>query len=150
MASEKNIEELFSAGGVVLHTKNAESTIVVCERTSQEIWALPKGTPEVGESLAQTALREVSEETGLEVEIQLYIGKIDYSFVRIADSKYCHKTVFYYLMSAIGGDTNRHDHEFDEVRLVPPSAALELLTYENEVEVVREALSMVDKIANNR
>ena len=124
--------------------------MVVCGRTSPEVWALPKGTPEADESLAQAALREVNEETGLEIEIRFYIGKIDYSFVRIADGKYCHKTVVYYLMSAIGGDTNRHDHEFDEVRVLPPSVALKLLTYENEVEVVRKALSMVNKMANNR
>ena len=49
-------------------------------RPSSNLWALPKGTPEPGESIEQTAIREVSEETGLQVQIVAPVCSIAYSF----------------------------------------------------------------------
>ncbi len=116
--------------------------VVLCGRTSQSLWALPKGTPEAGETREQTALREVSEETGLEVVIRKYIGDIEYSFF-LPGGERCHKTVYYYLMTHTGGDMSRHDSEFDDVQWFPAPNALETMTHQNEVRVVEKGLSMV-------
>ena len=115
--------------------------VALCGRSSQSLWALPKGTPESGEAREQTALREVSEETGLEVVIRDHIDDIDYWFV-LPGGVRCHKTVYYYLMTATGGDMSRHDSEFDDVRWFPASEALRAMTYQNEVKVVEKGLSM--------
>ena len=98
---------------------------------------------EPGETPEQTAVREVNEETGLEVEIGGRIDSIEYWFVRAAAGVRCHKTVHFYLMSPSGGDTSRHDHEFDEVRWFPVGEALKTLTYGNEAKLVAKGLSMV-------
>jgi len=103
---------------------------------------LPKGTAEAGETREQTALREVSEETGLEVVIRKYIGDIEYSFF-LSGGERCHKTVYYYLMTHTGGDMSRHDSEFDDVQWFPAPNALETMTHQNEVRVVEKGLSMV-------
>jgi 8-oxo-dGTP pyrophosphatase MutT (NUDIX family) len=103
---------------------------------------LPKGTPEAGETREQTALREVSEETGLEVVIRKYIGDIEYSFF-LPGGERCHKTVYYYLMTHTGGDMSCHDSEFDDVQWFPAPNALETMTHQNEVRVVEKGLSMV-------
>ena len=145
MTGKRCVEDLVSAGGVVYGTNNGELEVVVCGRLSPPIWGLPKGTPDPGESREETALREVREETGLEVEIERFIDKIDYWFVRSSDGMRCHKTVLYYLMSSIGGDISLHDHEFDEVRWLPADQACETMTYENEAEVVKKSLSLVQK-----
>ena len=68
----------------------------------RETWTLPKGTPNPGETTEQTALREVAEETGLEVRIVEPVGPIEYCFVQ--DRVRIHKTVHYFLMAALGGD----------------------------------------------
>ena len=68
--------------------------------------------------IEQTALREVAEETGLEVRILAPVGA-DRVLVRRRTATRIHKTVHYFLMEPIGGDLTRHDHEFDEVRWVP-------------------------------
>ena len=73
-------------------------------------------TPELRETLEETAIREVTEETGLKVSLEAPIDFIRYWFVRPDDGVRCHKTVHFYLMSAVGGSLDDHDHEFDEVR----------------------------------
>lgn len=136
------VERHISAGGVVIRSAGRGYEIVLCGRRSTGIWALPKGTPEIGESREQTAVREVTEETGLRVEIRAYIDSIQYRFVRQGDGAQCYKTVLYYLMKPIGGDISLHDHEFDAVRWFPVDDALRIMSYENEAAVVEKGLSM--------
>ena len=121
--------------------------IIVCGRESPPIWGLPKGTPDANETLEQTALREVNEETGLEVELDEYIDRIEYWFGKPAGRTRCHKFVYFYLMKETGGDISLHDHEFDYVSWLPVEEARKTLTYENEVKIVEDALSLVWKKA---
>ena len=142
--------ELESMGGVVARACGDDVEIVVCGFDSQPghvVWGLPKGTPEKGETREQTALREVNEETGLQVSIEEFVNSIEYSFERYGDGAACHKVVHFYLMSSNGGDVALHDHEFDYVRWFPASEAMETLTYDNEVQVVKNALHIISKKA---
>src|SRR5713226_10052652 len=54
--------------------------VALVGRSRAGIWALPKGTPQPGETIEQVAIREVQEETGLKVRMIAYIGSISYSF----------------------------------------------------------------------
>lgn len=101
-------------------------------------WVLPKGTPDDGESAEQTALREVAEETGLDVRILSRIGAIEYFFTQ--DGTRIHKTVHFFLMEPIGGSLDAHDHEFEDVRWVPLEQASTLLTFPTERQIVEQAL----------
>ena len=56
--------------------------VALVGRSYADIWTLPKGTPEPGETMEQVAVREVQEETGLQVRLITYVGCISYSFVR--------------------------------------------------------------------
>ena len=147
MRADSGSKQMVSAGGVVYRVNHGGVEVVVCGRESSGIWALPKGTPNPGETRRETALREVREETGLEVEIEDFIDGIDYWFVRSTDGTRCHKTVFFFLMSAIGGTVSMHDHEFDVVQWLPQERVLNMLTYVDEVRIVRKGLSMVSKKA---
>jgi 8-oxo-dGTP pyrophosphatase MutT (NUDIX family) len=138
------VEELVSAGGIVYRFGTAEPEVVLCGRPSRGLWALPKGTPEYEETLEQTACREVSEETGLKVRIERKVGEIEYWFTRAEVGKRFHKRVHHYLMEPVGGSTADHDHEYDEVRWVPVSEAVRLLTFPDEVEILRRAVALVE------
>ena len=100
-------------------------------------WTLPKGTPDPGETLEQTALREVREETGLEVNILEPLRAIEYAFVQ--DGTRIRKTVHYFLMEPTGGDLASHDHEFERVRWVRFGEAGGLLSFATERELVADA-----------
>ena len=103
---------------------------------------MPKGTPDPGESLEEAAVREVSEETGLEVKIVDKIGVVEYWFAR--EGVRYHKWVHHYLMEAIGGNTENHDFEYDRVEWLPVEAALKTLSFKNEAEMAMKARAMLE------
>ena len=142
MSPKKPVERPVSAGGVVVRVDEGGAQLVLCGWRSPRLWALPKGTPDSGETLEQTAIREVTEETGVEVETKGLIDSIQYWFVRSSDGVRCHKTVYFYLMAPTGGDVSRHDHEFDEVRWFPAVEALKSMTYGSEAEIAEKGISM--------
>lgn len=53
---------------------NGAGRIVLHRRTDNDLWALPGGTMDIGESIGETILREVREETGLTVELRRIVG----------------------------------------------------------------------------
>ena len=130
-----------SAGGVVHRTEGGRLEIALVRRRQPPLWALPKGTPDAGETLAETAIRETSEETGLLVEIEEPIRAITYFFVH-GRTRF-HKTVHFFLMHPIGGRLEDHDHEFDEVGWFPADEALRLMTHATERAVVEDALRIL-------
>ena len=139
MARGPQIRGAVSAGGVVYRVRDGRAEIVLVARPVTNLWALPKGTPEAGESLEETARREVSEETGLLVEIVEPLTEIAYSF-HVTDGRVrVDKVVHHYLMSVAGGDVRLHDHEYDLVAWYGVPEALRLMTYDNERTVVERA-----------
>ena len=138
MALSKRIA--VSAGGLVIRAVGGQPEIVVGRRKRERdgyVWSLPKGTPEEGETREETALREVREESGLEVRILSYFDAISYSFVRTGER--IEKTVHYYIMEAIGGSFEQYDKEFDELRWVRMDEAIRLLDFQTESGLVQRA-----------
>lgn len=136
--------ERTSAGGVVVRTGGGVEVCLI-RPTGRSVWGLPKGGMEAGETFAQTALREIAEETGLDGVVEQELGDIDYSFFSREQGGRIHKTVHYFLVRATGGDTSKHDHEVSEARWVPLRQALRLMTYPNEREMVRLAATALGR-----
>jgi 8-oxo-dGTP pyrophosphatase MutT (NUDIX family) len=134
-----------SAGGIVITLQDGRPSLVVGLRRREgsrgATWTLPKGTPNPGETIEQTAVREVEEETGLQVRIVAPLTSIDYTFVQ--QGTRIHKTVHYWLMEPVGGDLAGHDHEFERVRWVPFEEAPGLLTFETERALVSTAQAVL-------
>ena len=142
MAGGLRVAQAVSAGGVVCEERDGGVMVALCGRLKTGLWALPKGTPNGTETLEETALREVQEETGLSVAIAAPLGHIEYWFTR--DSERIHKRVYFYLMRPCGGSFDDHDPEFDVVRWASAAEALETLTYPSEREVLRRAMAALD------
>ena len=154
----------WSAGGVVLRPNpdnGGKLTVDLCHRRAESLWALPKGTPEQGESVAETAAREVAEETGLRVETGPAIVDTYYSFYRTAGEIFgelpfaddstvrIDKTVHWYLMKYIGGDTSNHDHEYDDVEWIDIKEASKRLTHRNEARVLEKVVAFYEGRTGN-
>lgn len=138
--------EKTSAGGVVV-TDDDGLKVCLIRPIGRRVWGLPKGGLEQGESAEEAAVREVAEETGIDGLIDGELGSIDYTFYSRGESTRIHKTVFYYLMRAVGGDTAGHDHEVSEARWVTIDEALDLMTYPNERQIVRRAAEALGRPA---
>lgn len=136
-------ERATSAGGVVIRVGvDGPELILGLRRLDRDgvTWSLPKGTPEAGETSEETALREVAEETGLQVRIVAPVGDIRYRFVR--EGRRIDKTVHYYLMEVVGGALEAHDHEFDDVRWFPLAEAESTMTFPTEKDIVARTIAV--------
>ena len=130
-----------SFGGVIVRDSQTPPVIALIRTQNlkgKQVWTLPKGTAEEGETPEETALREVGEETGIEAEIIGPLTDITYWFVSARDRARFRKTVQFFLMRAVDGDTSRHDHEVEEVRFVPIHEAPRLVTYPSDRKVLKE------------
>lgn len=107
--------------------------------SKRRIWALPKGWVEPGETVPDAALREIREETGLTGRLVEPLGQIEYSFYSPRDHARIHKTVHFFLVEYVSGDTADHDREVEEARWWPLDAALEQMTYDSEREMMSKA-----------
>jgi 8-oxo-dGTP pyrophosphatase MutT (NUDIX family) len=135
----------FSAGGVVLNDAQEIVVIVPTRRASNgsRVLALPKGHPDGSESPAQAALREVREEAGVEAEVVDSLGEVRYWYQR--DGRRIAKVVEFFRLRYLSGDVDDHDHEVEHARWLPASEAAETLTYAGERDMVREALSRMQR-----
>lgn len=128
-----------SAGGVITRRDGEGLQVVLVGRARPKRWNIPKGTPLPGETLEQTALREVREETGLFVRILERLGDITYWFSSRGIRH--HKTVHFYLLEAVGGSVNEHDWEHDFVAWMDETAALRCMSFPSEMTIVERAIA---------
>jgi len=127
-----------SAGGLVLRRHESSFDALLIGRGNPRVWTLPKGHVEARETHEQAALREVREETGCWGEIITKLNDISYWFyINRAKHK---KSVTFYLMRYLSGDTANHDHEVDEARWFDIMSAKKALKYVNEKRLVDLAL----------
>ena len=139
-----------SAGGVVLAETRPDAPVaLVAHRSARGSlqWTLPKGAREEGETVAETALREVREETGLEAELLGPLDTIDYWFVWAPERTRYHKFVHYFLMRFAGGDFSQRDHEMEDAAWFEPDEARRRMAFANErrlLDLIPDVLATQD------
>jgi 8-oxo-dGTP pyrophosphatase MutT (NUDIX family) len=135
-----------SAGGVVVRggedVKEEQIVVIVPTRRAPDgsrVLALPKGHIDPGETALAAAEREVREETGILAEPVGELGQARYWYRR--DGRTISKSVSFYLFRHVGGNTDDHDDEVEEVRWIGLNDALTALTHASEREIVARALA---------
>jgi 8-oxo-dGTP pyrophosphatase MutT (NUDIX family) len=123
-----------SAGGLVLRRTDQGIEALLIGRGTPRVWSLPKGHVEARETHEMAALREVREETGCWAESLTKLSDISYWFY-LNGTKH-KKSVHFYLMRYLSGDTANHDHEVDEAAWFEIKAAKKSLKYVNEKRLV--------------
>lgn len=107
-----------SAGGVVYRHKDKTLQIQMIQDRYGKI-TLPKGKMEPGETVEQTALREILEETGIEGRIVEPLETIAYQFL-LPEKGIVDKEVHYYLVEATGGELQAQIEEIRGVEWLHP------------------------------
>jgi 8-oxo-dGTP pyrophosphatase MutT (NUDIX family) len=119
-------------------------------RGRERIWALPKGHIDAGESAADTAMREVREETGVEGRLVEKLGDVRYVYTASwegGSGERIFKVVSFFLLRAGRGRMGRIDEamriEVAEARWLPLDEAPRLLSYDGERKMAAKALERI-------
>ncbi len=139
----------FSAGAVVVRRLRGRWWLAAIRPGGKPegTWALPKGNIGPGEPPEATALREVTEETGVDGVSQGKLGDVKYIYTRRGGQR-IFKIVSFYLVRYRSGRIDdvpaAYRHEVAEARWVPLEEAPRLLAYRGEKEMAEKALELLD------
>lgn len=133
-----------SAGGVVYRRGSTGLEIqLIVDRYGKV--ALPKGKMEQGETVEETALREIREETGTIGAITAPVDVIKYTYQHPVHGK-VNKEVHYFLVESKGGITKAQTEEINAVEWHEPIAAWARglgNSYTNNIHILRKALALL-------
>jgi 8-oxo-dGTP pyrophosphatase MutT (NUDIX family) len=140
----------FSAGGVVVRKiRGVWHLAAICPGGKSGVWALPKGLIAKGEAAADTALREVTEETGLRGRLVEKLGDVRYVYTWKGERVF--KIVSFFLVrysaGRLGDITDAFRHEVAETKWLPLEDAPRLLAYKGEQEMAAKALQLIGERA---
>jgi ADP-ribose pyrophosphatase YjhB (NUDIX family) len=125
--------------------RDARGWILLHQRSDNGFWALPGGGLDLGESYAECCMREVREETGLEVEILRLIGIYSNpieNVIRYPDGRANQSASALFECRMTGGEL-RLDHESLKLEWFDPNNLLEHLPepfFPNHLPRLRDAL----------
>lgn len=87
---------------------NDANQVLLHKRSDNGAWALPGGAMEIGESIEECAVREMFEETGLQVRIKRLVGVYsdpkNYCILRYPNGYAVHYLIVVYEVEQIGGE----------------------------------------------
>jgi 8-oxo-dGTP pyrophosphatase MutT (NUDIX family) len=135
----------FSAGGVVVRRLRGGWRLAVIRPAGKDdVWALPKGLIGRGEKAADTALREVEEETGIQATPLEKLGDVRYVYTWKGERvfKVVSFFLFRYARGRLGDLPAAHRHEVAETAWLPLAEAPRLLSYKGEREMAERALQI--------
>ncbi len=124
-----------SCGALVVRNMENELNILLIKNRGGNYWGFPKGHNENGETLEETALREISEETGLEIELKEgFKGNTSY---RKENGNT--KNVTYFIAEPLSKDINIQEEEIADYIWLPYRKCMEKLTYERDKDILKQA-----------
>ena len=145
MSEKPPLEREFSAGGLVVRRMRGRPYVAAVRVKEGTVLALPKGHIEPGESGAETAIREVREETGINSTMVEKLDDIRYWYTR-GDARVLKVVSFYLLAYRSGSVRDYQREEVDGAEWVPLEEAPHRLAYAGEKKMARSALSkLADK-----
>jgi 8-oxo-(d)GTP phosphatase len=123
-----------AAGGIVWDNAGEPRRLALVHRPKYDDWSLPKGKPDPGEELAETALREIHEELGVEVDFGPFAGITHYP-LKNGRTKV---VLYWHMVRRAGESTFKPNAEIDAVEWLDPRSAIRKVTHDVEKELLRK------------
>lgn len=144
MAKNRSVD-VRAAGALVWRRAGRHIEVCLVHRPRYADWSFPKGKLEPGESLRACCIREVKEESGLDIILGQPVGRISYD---LSDGR--RKEVRFWIATVAEPDDPSlkarpkfkaaPEHEIDEVRWVAVRQAMSMLTHEDDREMLGRLL----------
>ena len=128
-----------SCGAIIFYTGKNNTRILLVKNNNGRYWSFPKGHIEIGETEKETAIREIKEETGLDVEIKDGFREV---------SDYCpfgkiKKHVVFFLAQAYTDNVVMQEEEIAEYIWVDLQQAHKVCTYDNDLRIIEKAMTAI-------
>ena len=133
-----------SCGGIIFYKTKQNTKILLVKNNNGRYWSFPKGHIEDGETEQETAIREIKEETGLDVTLVNNFREI---------SEYCpfgkiRKRVVFFLARAFTDNVKIQEEEIDSYIWVDLQQARKMCSYENDLRIVEKAETTIHLMRN--
>ncbi len=99
-------------------------------------WGFPKGHVENGETEVETAMREIKEETNIDVEINENYRYIE----RYSPEENVEKDVVFFVAKKIGGEIKVQEEEVKATEWLSPREAVERVTYASSKKIMNDVI----------
>ena len=127
--------------GAVIFRRDKELQVLII-RQNEGHWCFPKGHVEADETERETALREVKEETGLDIRfLNGFRDETHYSPREGVD-----KNVVWFVGTPVSKDIKRQKEEVAEILWAGIVEASALLTYENDKQLFKRAVRYIKEL----
>lgn len=133
-----------AAGAILWRIEKGELKVAIIHRARYDDWSWPKGKIDKGETIAEAAVREIREETGLKVSLGVHLSEIHYPLANGVD-----KEVHYWAAQvsdkALAGSKFEPSEEVAKVDWKTPQQARKLLSYEFDQHPLNALLDLYDR-----
>ena len=128
-----------SCGALVFRRFHGNTELLLIKHANGGHWSFPKGHVESGETEIETALREIKEETGIDVIIDLSFREV----ISYSPKKDTQKDVVYFIARAQNYDYTPQEEEISQIKWVEINRAHTILTYDNDKQLVNKAKQVI-------
>jgi 8-oxo-dGTP diphosphatase len=135
---------IYAAGAVCWRIVDGKVLVLLVHRTAYGDVTIPKGKVDPGESLPQTAVREIKEETGLSVTLGVPLGAAQYR-VHSGREKIVHYWAAEVSDAAVLASTFVPNAEIAALEWVTVKRALAYASYDQDVEILRHFAKLLDE-----
>jgi 8-oxo-dGTP diphosphatase len=133
--------EVFAAGAVCWRESGKDLLVAIIHRGRYQDWTFPKGKVDPGETLAEAAVREVREETGLKVSLGVPLTTVSYPLDK-DKTKVVHYWATKVSDKALSKSKFKPDEEVSEVLWLKTDEAFAKLSYQHDRDLLDEVLEL--------
>jgi 8-oxo-dGTP diphosphatase len=133
--------EVFAAGAVCWRESGKDLLVAIIHRGRYQDWSFPKGKVDPGETLAEAAVREVREETGLKVSLGVPLTTVSYPLDK-DKTKVVHYWATKVSDKALSKSKFKPDEEVSEVLWLNTDEAFAKLSYQHDRDLLDEVLEL--------
>lgn len=128
-----------SCGAIVFRKYHGNTELLLIKHANGGHWSFPKGHVESQETEEETAVREVKEETGIDIMIDTSFREV----VSYSPKKDTVKDVIHFLGMAKNFDFTPQPEEISQIKWVEISRVHQILSYDNDRQLANKVKALI-------